>query len=550
MLHEVESTVATFLEQERLTGGAKGATEILRMAGVDLNDRLEQFAWAWRRRGMNSVMTIWAEDVHVVGPGQWMLAEPVDVSTRRSGRPWSAVEKPRAERRFAILREAFQTKTPLLGLLQVNRWSASRLVEEDQTSNVAFRVRDRTPWHVVYLRPEDHLAVLVRGDQPWTPTAEQIEEAKRRWQVAHQPDAAPSPAPAPPEPDRGPAPILFVASAWMRRYNGPAEDDPVAADNFTYFTVEGHSPSDAHEQWNFADTGGMVYGYVPRSSSIAIERLGAAAGAESIAGVLVVFFARDPAEDVLKVVGWYQNATVHRREVYSHERGTLTVGGSIRAAKADSVVLPVADRVIVIPTAQTTPGGVGQSPLWYATEHPAKVAEVRAFVEGYGASPGAPREDSEGKGGGGRPRQPDTLTRLAVEAASMKLAMAYFDDAVDVSAKARGWDIEARDSKGQLLIEVKGLSGQNVNVELTPNEYEKMRALRDRYVLFVVTSALTLRPLARSFRFQPASSAWRTAAGEELMFAEMLGARAFVPGRRAAPTADGSASEADESASQ
>lgn len=108
MLHEVESTVATFLEQERLTGGAKGATEILRMAGVDLNDRLEQFAWAWRRRGMNSVMTIWAEDVHVVGPGQWMLAEPVDVSIRRSGRPWSAVEKPRAERRFAIPREAFQ----------------------------------------------------------------------------------------------------------------------------------------------------------------------------------------------------------------------------------------------------------------------------------------------------------------------------------------------------------------------------------------------------------------------------------------------------------
>ncbi len=548
MLQEVDSTVAEFMERERLSGGAKGATEILRLAGVDLNDRLEQFAWAWRRRAMNSVMTIWAEDVHVAGPGRWMVAEPIDVTTRRSGREWSAVEKPRAERRFAILREAFQTKTPLLGLLQVNRWSASQLVDEDQTSNVSFRVRDRTPWHVVQVRPDDRLAVLVRGEEPWTPTAEQIDAAKRRWQVAHQPGtAAPSFAPAPPAPPT-PSPILFVASAWMRRYNGPAEDDPVAADNFTYFTREGHPPSDAHEQWNFADTGGMVYGYVPRSSSIAIERLGAAAGADSIAGVLVVFFARDPAEDVLKVVGWYQNATVHRREAYSYERGTLTVGASVRAAKAAAVVLPVADRVIVIPTAQTTPGGVGQSPLWYATEHPAKVAEVRAFVEGYVTGPVAPG-DQAGGGGGGRPRQPDTLTRLAVEAASMKLAMAYFDDAVDVSAKARGWDIEARDSKGQLLIEVKGLSGQNVNVELTPNEYDKMRALRDRYVLFVVTSALTQRPHARTFRFQPESSAWRSAAGEELVFAEMLGARAFLPGKRAEPSEAGSASSGDESAS-
>lgn len=132
----------------------------------------------------------------------------------------------------------------------------------------------------------------------------------------------------------------------------------------------------------------------------------------------------------------------------------------------------------------------------------------------------------------------------------MKLAMAYFDDAVDVSAKARGWDIEARDSKGQLLIEVKGLSGPNVNVELTPNEYDKMRILRDRYVLFVVTSALTQRPMARTFRFQAESSSWRSAAGEELAIAEVLGARAFLPDRRAEPSKDGLAPGGDENAAR
>lgn len=533
MLNEVDPDVAAFMEQERLTGGAKGATEILRLAGVDLADRLEQFAWAWRRRGMNAVMTIWSEDVHVAGNGHWMVVEPIDIETRRSGRPWSAVERPRAERRFSILREAFQTKSPLLGLLQVNRWSARQLIEDDKTSNVAFRVRDRTPWHVVDL-PGNQLAVLVRGDQPWSPTPEEIEAAKRRWQIAHGPGAEGSRGPtgnAPAEPS--PSPILFVASGWMKRYAGTADDDPIVADNFTYFTTEGHPPSDAHEQWNFAPTAGFTYAYVPRSSSIAIERLGAPAGAESIDGVLVVFFSRDPAENVLKVVGWYRNATVHRREAYSHQRGALTVGGSIRARAEDAVVLPVADRKVLIPTAQTTPGGVGQSPLWYATEHPAVVAEVRALVEAFsGDDAGLARGGGGGGGSGGRPRQPDTATRLAVEAASMKLAMAYFDDAVDVSAKARGWDIEARDSAGEIYIEVKGLSGAAISVELTPNEYDKLRAHRERYVVFVVTGALTARPQAHVFRYDGATGEWLSTSGARLSFAELVGARAFSDGRR------------------
>lgn len=521
MLEEVDPQVAAWMEQERLSGRAKGVTETLKLAGVDLADRLEQFEWAWRRRGMPSVMTIWAEDILAVDDRRWLVAEPLGLGTRRSGKPWKAVEKPRDERRSQILRECFRTKAPLLGVVQTNRWSSRELIHEDQTSHVSVRLRDSTPWHVVQLGT-DNVAVLVRGEQPWIPTPSQVEAARSRWRREHVLQTA-SPKTAPPA-GLG-EPFLAVNIGWMRRYQGASLDDPIAADNFAYFTRHGHALSEAHEQWNFADTDGDVYAYVPRSSSIAIERLGAQPGADAVDGVLVAFVARDPAEDELKVVGWYRNATVNRKEVYSHMRGELKVGSSIRAAAEDAFVLPVADRTIVIPTAQSTPGGVGQSPLWYATEHPAKVAEIRAMVASYAAGG---RVVSGKSSGGGRPRQPDVATRLAVEAASMQLALAYFDDAVDVSSKAKGWDVEARDHLGELMIEVKGLSGQTVSVELTPNEYEKMNALRDRYVLFVVTRALTQNPLARVFRYHASTGRWRTAAGELLALTELVAARAQI----------------------
>ncbi len=240
--------------------------------------------------------------------------------------------------------------------------------------------------------------------------------------------------------------------------------------------------------------------------------------------MLVVFISRDPAADVLKVVGWYKDATVNKREVFTHDRGTLTVNSAITAPSATAFVLPVADRRIAIPTAQREPGGVGQSPLWYAADHPAKVAEVRNFIAAFRREAPSPVPHAPGRA----PRQPDIETRLKVEKAAMDLAMTYFDDAVDVSKECKGWDIDARDSQGVLSVEVKGLSGQVVSVELTPNEFAKMGHLKERYVLFIVTGALTQRPLARVFRFQAESERWISGQGDHLEVVPVIGARATL----------------------
>ena len=113
--------------------------------------------------------------------------------------------------------------------------------------------------------------------------------------------------------------------------------------------------------------------------------------------------------------------------------------------------------------------------------------------------------------------------------AAMDMALAYFDKARDVSKECKGWDIEALDARGVIYIEVKGLSGPSVNVELTPNEYLKMGEHKDRYVLFVVTSALTQSRRGRAFRWQQAPTSgldiWSTAQGEVIKIEPLTGAR-------------------------
>lgn len=294
------------------------------------------------------------------------------------------------------------------------------------------------------------------------------------------------------------SPILFVNIAWMKFYDGARDDDVLEPGNFGYFRrSRGAPPKVGHEQWNFRRQDGRVLGYVPRSSGINIDRLGASPLDDVIRGVLVVFIARDPLLNRLKVVGWYENATVARDSRYLRTCDGTQIESPITAAAQDSFLLPVADRgEPVIPTAQTTAGGIGRSPLWYGDGHPRIVEQVRALVSGARRRRGSATSPRRG------PRNPDPEARLAVEKISMDMALGYFDRSVDVSRKKLGWDIEAPSVLGTMLIEVKGLSGTRLVIELTPREYEQMAKHRERYILFVVTSALTKSASVRVFRFR------------------------------------------------
>lgn len=298
-------------------------------------------------------------------------------------------------------------------------------------------------------------------------------------------------------------PIVFINIGWMKEYRGETPTDRLNPGNFGYFKKASKRGSRkiGHEQWNFLARDGWAYGYVPRSSRIDLRRLGARNDAP-LEGVLVIFVARDPAAGVLKVVGWYEEATVTRDFRFARKYGRTHVSTCIATRANNAHVLRVGDRGLpIIPTAQRTEGGIGQSPVWYGEGHDDVVDAVRRLVRrGTKAKRAGPTTE---KPVTKPPRNVDPATRLAVERCAMDAAMAYFDHADDVSLKKIGWDIEAPSRDGALLIEVKGLQGTQLSIELTPNEFSEMKRNKHRYVLFVMNSALARRPVVRIFRYRP-----------------------------------------------
>jgi hypothetical protein len=87
-----------------------------------------------------------------------------------------------------------------------------------------------------------------------------------------------------------------------------------------------------------------------------------------------------------------------------------------------------------------------------------------------------------------------------------------------------GWDLEAERDSVVLKIEVKGLSGNVVVFDVTPNEYIKMQQ-EANYRICVVNSVLSTNKILRVFSFNPISSAWEDEEGRQLIINEIISAR-------------------------
>jgi hypothetical protein len=97
------------------------------------------------------------------------------------------------------------------------------------------------------------------------------------------------------------------------------------------------------------------------------------------------------------------------------------------------------------------------------------------------------------------PYQPDPRKRIAVEDAAVQETIRHFTASGftirDRQSENVGWDLEAVKDSEVILLEVKGLSGPSINVELTPNEYFHMRSHSQNYVICVVVK----RPCSTTF---------------------------------------------------
>jgi hypothetical protein len=312
---------------------------------------------------------------------------------------------------------------------------------------------------------------------------------------------------------------LFLHTGWTERYGGDPGDLPTGG--HTYLNEVGVG----HEAWNFRVADGQCSGYAPvRGGTIDITKLGAPRTARSIDNITVVWTATRPAGGRV-IVGWYRDATVLRRaeKLKRNEHDQWIFNAT--ADEAFCVLVPAAQRAFAVPTAtegyKNFPGN--QAASWFPGSKDSR--EVDAWVS---RAFDYIRSFERTMRSGRRARQPDIHKRRAVEDAAMAAVTAHFEQqnfrVSDVSARNLGWDLEAARNSSHLLLEVKGLSGRETVVEITPNEYLNIREENPLYRLCVVTDALS-SPTVSVYEWQRGE--WRCGNGV-LRFEEMLAARAYA----------------------
>jgi Domain of unknown function (DUF3883) len=320
-------------------------------------------------------------------------------------------------------------------------------------------------------------------------------------------------------------PLVFVNIGWMERYEGIAEDDKISGGH-------GHLRefSFGHEAWNFAPLRGRVYGYIPRSQRIDLTNLGAPQNADEVSGVTVVWIARHPSTHIIKIVGWYLDATIHSDHWTLKRAGGHAVEYRIEAKRWTR--LDPDDRLFDIPTAQSNgKGNLGQSPVWYGGSNTFR-SKVLDYIRAGGQLPAAKRSASP-------PKNLDPEARKRIENAAVAHATHYYRSkeggrrAVEsVEGDNCGWDLTVTAANGEVLkVEVKGLGGRGCVVELTPNEFNAMRSSEHRceYVVYIVTEAETPRARRHVFRLRrdegtARAPVWAAADGRRLRIKQMTAA--------------------------
>lgn len=293
--------------------------------------------------------------------------------------------------------------------------------------------------------------------------------------------------------------IMLVKIAWMKYYEGRANIDiPMSGAKYIKENKKGG------EIYNFKDTGGNVYGNIPFNWQININNLGASNDDSEIKNVTVVFCATHPKEGLMRVVGWYEKATVYRKPEKLNSRNYYHIVTRFK----NCTLIPFTDRTLKIPNV------FGRNSVCYIATHKSKTAALK-LIEDYIAAGGKNLIKIVSKPKGkGRAFQPDIEKRQLVESNAINIAKEYFGqrygkNAVkSVEKDNMGWDLEVDAEKIKLKIEVKGLSGSELFVQLTPNEFIAFCKKSVHYRLFVVTDALANKPVSRIFEYQSKGDLW------------------------------------------
>lgn len=293
--------------------------------------------------------------------------------------------------------------------------------------------------------------------------------------------------------------FLFCNVGWMEHYNGQNAQDQIKAGG-SFVTNERYG----HEVCNFTEIRNSVYGFFrPPGKRIKIELLGAGLKDEQISGVTVIWTAKRP-EGGTVVVGWYKDATIYRnrqkfKKIPALQKKNGIDGYRVKAEATNVRLLPIDERTFKIPRGKS---GMGQANVWYADKSKGEktINDIKKIM-------------ADNKVKAKRSKKLDPEKNARVEKVAIQTVVDYFErngyEVDSVEKDNVGWDLQAESGKNKLRIEVKGLSGSRLIVDLTPNEYKAFsdKQLNSNYRLCVVHSALT-KPALLICRYSIETGGW------------------------------------------
>jgi len=326
--------------------------------------------------------------------------------------------------------------------------------------------------------------------------------------------------------------IIFCNTGWMDFYKGLTNDTITGGGKYV------DSMGWGGEMFNFKNFENHLYGYVQpkidrkykNPSTIKLEKLGGQDTDDLLSGVTVVWTATDPDNGGTYITGWYKNATVYRyyqdppknsKRRYKNN----SLGYFISAKYRDGKLLPIDERIVQVQRQKKN--WMGQSNVWYADNNPEFVKVVKDYIF-KGIIPAKVKRGSKGKGGA---RQSDPLKRIEVEKKAVLFVTNHYKQLgykIQSFEKDNvGWDLTATNSKTELKLEVKGLSGVSISTELTPNEFKNLKADKTFYRLCIVIDTLK-KPKLKVFAHSYDNNEWTSEDGTIIKFEEVVSARIYV----------------------
>lgn len=333
------------------------------------------------------------------------------------------------------------------------------------------------------------------------------------------------------------SPVLVCNIGWMDQYQGIRRGDNITGGG-SYIREKGYGD----EIYNFLSHRGIVYGsvYPVPHEFINIQKLESKPGDERADGVTVIWCAKRPEVGGSYVVGWYRNASVYSEWQKPPAGSKRLIPGKkqecgfyVKAKAKDALCLDKDERLLRVPRGI---GGLGNSNIWFPelTSVGQKFLKSASSLLKNGHIKSPKRKFKKSKSGGW---QSDVAKREKIERLAMDaVGKWYARQGYDVSSVANqnlGWDLEAVIKSGSkksiLKIEVKGLSGNKVYAELTPNEFTHMQLYSETYRLCVVTNAQQLsRQIIHRFGFSIDTGKWHDQTGTVLNVVKRTGARCTV----------------------